>query len=86
MSAWTAARAGIPERWGYAAQGRGPLADAARCGGHAALPHQADYYLTLVGALGLPPVPRIAPIAVTAAGARGGGGAAGALLARAASW
>ena len=25
MSAWTAARAAIPERWGYAAQGRGRL-------------------------------------------------------------
>ena len=65
MSAWTAARAGIPERWGYAAQGRGPWLTR-RVRRPPGLPHQADYYLTLISALGLPPVPRIAPIAVPA--------------------
>jgi len=76
MSAWIAARAGIPARWGYAAQGRGPWLTR-RVKRPRGLPHQADYYLTLIRALGLPPVPRIAPIAVTA----GGRAAAAALLA-----
>jgi heptosyltransferase II len=63
MSAWIAARAGIPERWGYAAQGRRPLLTrpVQRPRG---LPHQADYYLTLTAALGLPVVPRTASIDV----------------------
>ncbi len=66
IAAWTAARAAIPERWGYAAGGRGRLLTrgVSRPPG---LPHQADYYLTLVAALGLPTVPRVAPIVVPAA-------------------
>ncbi len=65
LSAWIAAKAGIPERWGYAAGGRGRLLTrpVRRPPG---LPHQADYYLTLTTALGLPAVPRVAPIAVPA--------------------
>jgi heptosyltransferase-2 len=63
VSAWIAAKAGIPERWGYAAGGRSRLLTRAvrRPPG---LPHQADYYLTLTTALGLPAVPRVAPLAV----------------------
>ncbi len=63
ISAWTAAKAGIPERWGYAAQGRGRLLTR-RVRRPRGLPHQADYYLTLTEALGLPAVPRLAPIRV----------------------
>jgi heptosyltransferase-2 len=63
MSAWTAARAAIPERWGYAADGRGRLLTR-RVSRPRGLPHQADYYLTLTAALGLPAVLRVAPIAV----------------------
>jgi heptosyltransferase II len=66
VSAWIASKAGIPERWGYAAGGRGRLLTRPmrRPPG---LPHQADYYLTLTTALGLPAVPRVAPLAVPAA-------------------
>jgi len=63
LSAWTARRAGIPERWGYNAQGRGAFLTR-RVRRPAGLPHQADYYLTLTAALGLPAVPRVAPITV----------------------
>ena len=66
VSAWIAAKAGIPERWGYAAGGRRRLLTrpVRRPPG---LPHQADYYLTLTTALGLPAMPRVAPLAVPAA-------------------
>jgi heptosyltransferase-2 len=66
LAAWTAAQAGIPERWGYVAQGRRRLLTR-RVRRPAGLPHQADYYLTLAAALGLPAVPRVAPITVPAA-------------------
>jgi heptosyltransferase-2 len=66
LSAWIASRAAIPERWGYAAQGRGSLLTR-RVKRPRGLPHQADYYLQLTAALGLPPVPRVAPITVPAA-------------------
>ena len=50
-SAWTAYRAGIPERWGYAADLRGRLLTrkVARLRGRF---HQAEYYLHLVRELG----------------------------------
>jgi heptosyltransferase-2 len=52
-SAWTAREAGIPERWGYAADWRTPLLTrrVRRPRGHL---HQADYYIALVSALGMP--------------------------------
>ncbi len=59
LSAWIAAQAGIPARWGYATDLRGrwltrpfvrPPADV----------HQADYYLALTTAAGLRPAPRVA--------------------------
>jgi heptosyltransferase-2 len=66
LSAWVARQAAIPERWGYAAQGRGWLLTR-RVKRPRGLPHQADYYLQLTTALGFPPVPRVAGIAVPAA-------------------
>ncbi|MGE0813612.1 MAG: lipopolysaccharide heptosyltransferase II [Vicinamibacterales bacterium] len=66
LSAWTAARARIPERWGYAADFRRPwLTRAVRR--PRGLPHQADYYLGLTAALGLPPAPRVARVVPPAA-------------------
>jgi heptosyltransferase II len=52
-SAWAARRAGIPERWGYAADLRRALLTRAvpRPGGGR---HQVDYYNCLVSALGMP--------------------------------
>ncbi len=52
-SAWTARRAGIPERWGYAADWRTPLLTRAvgKPRGHV---HQAEFYTALVSALGMP--------------------------------
>ncbi|MGD9906458.1 MAG: lipopolysaccharide heptosyltransferase II [Vicinamibacterales bacterium] len=96
LSAWTAARAGIPERWGYAAQGRARLLTR-RVRRPRGLPHQADYYLTLTAALDLPEVARVAPVAVPAAARAaaaallGGGGphvvmAPGAAYGRAKQW
>ena len=61
LSAWITAHAKIPARWGYATDLRGrwltrafrrPPADV----------HQADYYLALTTAAGLPPAPRVARI------------------------
>jgi heptosyltransferase II len=51
-AAWVARQAGIPERWGYAAGGRGWLLSrrAARPSGHV---HQAAYYRHLVRGLDL---------------------------------
>ena len=51
-TAWAARRAGIHERWGYAAGGRGPLLTRAvrRPRGER---HHSEYYLELVRALGL---------------------------------
>jgi lipopolysaccharide heptosyltransferase II len=52
-SAWTAREAGIPERWGYAADWRTPLLTrrVRKPRGHL---HQAEYYTALVSALGMP--------------------------------
>jgi heptosyltransferase-2 len=56
-SAWSAYRASIPERWGYAASGRRPLLTRGvrRPGGRM---HQSEYYLQLVEGLG---VERVTP-------------------------
>jgi heptosyltransferase-2 len=55
-SAWTARRAGVPDRWGYRHALRGMLLthSVPRPGGHL---HQAEYYLRLVRALGFPEAP-----------------------------
>jgi heptosyltransferase-2 len=69
LSAWIAARAGIPERWGYRADWRGRLLTRA-------LPrprrpvHQAEYYQTIAAELGLVPGPRYAHITVSEKGRR----------------
>lgn len=60
-TAWTARRAGIPQRWGYAASGRRFLLTRAvsRPRGER---HQSEYYLELIRALGIEApsaVPRI---------------------------
>ena len=67
-SAWVMYRAGVKERWGYAADLRRPLLTTAvaRPGGSR---HQGSYYQHLVGELGMPtgalePVVSIAPAAV----------------------
>jgi lipopolysaccharide heptosyltransferase II len=52
-SAWTAREAGIPRRWGYAADWRTPLLTR-RVEKPRGRLHQADYYLALVSALGMP--------------------------------
>jgi heptosyltransferase-2 len=51
-SAWTAWRLGIPERWGYRSDGRGPLLTRAVQPPPAEHMHQAAYYQYLVRALG----------------------------------
>jgi heptosyltransferase-2 len=51
-SAWTVRRAGIPERWGFAADFRSPLLTKA-VGRPRGRMHQSDYYLALVSALGM---------------------------------
>jgi heptosyltransferase-2 len=68
-SAWTARRAGIGERWGYAAGVRGPLLTRT-----VARPprgtHQAEYYRVLVRELGIEPIdelPRVRPCEATIA-------------------
>ena len=52
-SAWTARRAAIPERWGYAADWRTPLLTRAIRKPRGPV-HQADYYSGLVSAFGMP--------------------------------
>lgn len=59
-SAWRAARAEIPERWGYRTQLRGALLT--RAVARPRRVHQADYYRHLVQALGFPngnPIPHL---------------------------
>ncbi len=51
-TAWTVVRAGIPERWGYASDMRGPLLTRAIRRPTGSL-HQGAYYQHLVGALGI---------------------------------
>jgi heptosyltransferase II len=53
-SAWTVRRAGILERWGFAADLRGPLLTRAVRKPRGRM-HQSDYYLSLVSALGMAP-------------------------------
>ena len=56
-SAWTARRAGIPERWGFAGQWRRALLTRAVPSPRRRVPlHQVDRYLELVGGLGIEPV------------------------------
>lgn len=59
LSAWIAAQAKIAERWGFATDLRGRWLTRAVPRPAAGL-HQADYYLALTTALGLPPAPRVA--------------------------
>lgn len=71
LSAWIAAQAKIPERWGFATDLRGRWLTRAFSRPAPGL-HQADYYLALTAAAGLPPTPRVAhlvppPVAVDAA-------------------
>jgi heptosyltransferase-2 len=64
LSAWTVARAGIAERWGYRADARGRLLTRS-IRKPAAYAHQADYYQALGAALGVPSGPRLARITVS---------------------
>lgn len=57
LAAWIAAQAHIPERWGYATDLRGRWLTRAFPRPSADL-HQADYYLALTTAAGLPPASR----------------------------
>jgi heptosyltransferase II len=60
-SAWTVRRAGIPARWGFAADFRSPLLTKAVARPRGRM-HQSRYYLALVSALGMTPagdLPRI---------------------------
>jgi len=67
ISAWTASRAHIPQRWGFRADLRGALLT--RAIKRPATPvHQAEYYQTLGSALGLVPGPRYARITVSGEG------------------
>jgi heptosyltransferase-2 len=77
-SAWTVARAGIKERWGFRADLRGPLLTRA-IARPPKLVHQAEYYQALAAMLGIPEGERTARLTVpNDARAR-----AGTLLARA---
>jgi heptosyltransferase-2 len=62
-SAWVARRAGIRERWGYAADWRRPLLTRPIRRPRRLL-HVADYYLALAAALGMPSPDRTAAIVV----------------------
>lgn len=62
-SAWVVRRAGVRERWGYAADWRTPLLTRA-VRRPRTLVHMADYYLALAAALGMPSTDRTAAIAV----------------------
>src|SRR5262245_21814313 len=60
-AALLARRAGIAERWGYRRDLRGGLLTRAIAPPKAAM-HHAEYYLSLVGALGAPPSPLVASL------------------------
>ena len=71
-TAWAARRAGIPARWGYATDFRGPLLTTAVAKPRERV-HQAAWYLELVRRLGFATgesVPRVAPRAATVERAR----------------
>ena len=74
LIAW---RAGIPERWGYRTQGRGPMLT--RAIGRGARSHQAAYYQRLISALDYPTGPLQPEIRVSTEMSQ----AAGELLSRA---
>src|SRR6476659_8974303 len=85
-SAWTASRAGVPERWGFRGSGRAWMLtrDVRRPRGRV---HQVDYYRALVHGIGLDApaaAPRLAPRPATLERAdrllRGAGIASGATL------
>lgn len=61
LTAWIAAQAQIPERWGFATDLRGRWLTRPLRRPPSGL-HQADYYLALTSAAGLPPVPRFARV------------------------
>jgi heptosyltransferase-2 len=68
-SAWTARRAGIPERWGYSADWRRLLLTRAVPRPRRAV-HQVEYYLELVRGLGIEAasdesLPRVEPVSST---------------------
>jgi heptosyltransferase-2 len=63
LSAWLAARARIPERWGFARDLRGPLLTRALPRPPASV-HQADYYQALARGLALSSGDRLARIAI----------------------
>jgi heptosyltransferase-2 len=65
LSAWTASRAGIHERWGFRADGRGRLLTRAITR-PAKQVHQAQYYQALGEGLGVAAGPRAARITVAA--------------------
>ncbi|HUU34564.1 MAG TPA: lipopolysaccharide heptosyltransferase II [Vicinamibacterales bacterium] len=73
IAAWITAQARIPERWGFDTDLRGRWLTKSLRRPAPAL-HQADYYLALTTAAGLPPAPRVArlvvPEAARAAAAR----------------
>ena len=63
-SAWNARRAGIGERWGFAAGFRSPLLTKRVKRPRGAL-HQADYYRALVTGLGMPTASELPRVRVT---------------------
>lgn len=63
VSAWLVKAAGVPERWGYAADVRNRLLT--RAVPRARSGHQAEYYQRLTTALGIPPGPLAPAIDVT---------------------
>lgn len=64
LSAWITAKAGVPERWGYATDGRGPWLTR-RIPKPPSTVHQADYYLAIATGAGVPAAPRVAHVRVT---------------------
>ena len=69
----SSSQAGIPERWGYATDWRGPLLTR-RLRRPAADVHQADYYLALTAAAGMPDGATCSPRRCAAGRARVGAG------------
>ncbi len=64
VSAWTALRAGIPERWGFRTDARGPLLTRAFKRPKKNV-HQAAYYQSLAAELGVMAGPLVACVTVT---------------------